>query len=351
MKMFVQGNLTVIAVVLFAAGAVIGRGIESWSKRLCSRFRASQNYAPIAYPGLKFPVTELLTGALFAGYFLAVFRFGAHTTDEVLPAHLWIYGRGCFHLILIGLLVAATSTDFREYIIPDQITVTGMLLGAGIATASGDTQMMHLWVDWNQAIPTLRGPFIPDWIRNHVHLHGLAWSLAGLLTGAGITWLVRLISSAVLGQEALGFGDVTLMAMIGSFVGWQPVVFIFLLAPLCGLVAGLAAHLCSNRAYVPYGPYLALSTIGVLFGWRWLWMLEMPGTFSMRRFFGDAVGLSILAVISLVAFVLLLGSVRLYRAIPTSRPDREPAPDSREQPAGAARSAEAEEKSPPDSAD
>ena len=238
MNTFVQENPTAIAVVLFAAGAVIGRGIEHRSKRLCRQFRASQNYAAVDYPGLKFPVTELLTGTLYAGYFLAVFRFGAHTSDEVLPAHLWVYGRGFYHLVLIGLLVAATSTDFREYIVPDQITVSGIVLGVGIATASGDTQMMHLWVDWNQAIPTLRGPFIPDWIRDSMHLHGLAWSLAGLLTGAGITWLVRLVSSIVLGQEALGFGDVTLMAMIGSFVGWQPVVFIFLLAPLCGLVAG-----------------------------------------------------------------------------------------------------------------
>ncbi|MFP6765622.1 MAG: A24 family peptidase [Planctomycetaceae bacterium] len=330
MNVFVQEHTTVIVVLLFAAGAFIGRGIECWSKWLCRQFRASQNYAPVDYPGFRLPLTELLTGVLFAGYFLAVFRCGAHTSDEVLPAHLWVYGRGVSHLILIGLLVAATATDFREYIVPDQITLTGIVLGTGIATVSGDTQMMHLWVDWNQAIPGLRGPFIPDWIPDHLHLHGLAWSVAGLLTGAGITWLVRFVSSIVLGQEALGFGDVTLMAMIGSFVGWQPVVFIFLLAPLCGLVAGLAAHFCSNRAYVPYGPYLALSTVGVLFGWRWLWMLEVPGAFSMRRFFGDAVGLSILAVISLAAFVLLLGSVRLYHAIPTGRPARETTPEDRD---------------------
>ena len=57
-----------------------------------------------------------------------------------------------------------------------------------------------------------------DWIKESHHLHGLAWSLAGLAAGAGITWLVREISSRVLGQEALGAGDVTLMAMIGAIV-------------------------------------------------------------------------------------------------------------------------------------
>ena len=320
MDLFVQQNSTAIAIGLFVVGAILGRGLDAWSKRMCRQFRLSQNYEPVEYPSRKFPATELLTGLLFAGYFLAVFRFGAHATDNVLPSLFWKYGRGVAHLILIALLVAGTAADFREYIIPDQVTVTGVVLGVGIAVASGDTQLMHLWVDWNQEIPGLRGAYIPEWIKNQIHLHGLAWSLAGLIAGAGITWLVRIVSSLVLGVEALGFGDVTLMGMIGCFVGWQPVVFVFLLAPLCGIVAGLFERVFANRSYVPYGPYLALSTIGVLFSWRWLWMLESPDGFSMRRFFGDAVGLVILAGISFAAFVLLLGSVRLYRAIPTDRP-------------------------------
>lgn len=317
--MFVQENSTAIAIGLFVVGVILGRGLEFWSKQMCRQFRLSQKYEPVEYPGLKFPATELLTGVLFAGYFLAVFQFGAHTTDDVLPSLFWKYGRGVAHLILIALLVAGTATDFREYIIPDQVTVTGVVLGVGIAVTSGDTQLMHLWVDWNQAIPGIRGPFIPEWIRGSLHLHGLAWSLAGLVAGAGITWIVRIVSRLILGQEALGFGDVTLMGMIGCFVGWQPIIFVFLLAPLCGIVAGLAERILANRSYVPYGPYLALSTIGVLFSWRWLWMLELPDSFSMRRFFGDFVGLGILAGISLAALVLLLGSVRLYRAIPTDR--------------------------------
>jgi leader peptidase (prepilin peptidase)/N-methyltransferase len=318
MDQFVQEYLTAIAIGLFVVGVVLGRGLEVWSKRMCRQFRLSQNYEPVEYPGLKFPATELLTGILFAAYFLAVFRFGAHSTD-VLPSLFWKYGRGVAHLILIALLVAGTAADFREYIIPDQVTVTGVVLGVGIAVASGDTQLMHLWVDWNQEIPDLQGPYIPEWIKNSLYLHGLAWSLAGLAAGAGITWLVRVVSSLILGQESLGFGDVTLMGMIGCFIGWQAIVFVFLLAPLCGIFAGLAARGFTNRSYVPYGPYLALSTIGVLFSWRWLWMLESPGAFSMRRFFGDAVGLAILAGISLASLVLLLGSVRFYRAIPTGR--------------------------------
>lgn len=319
MDQFVQNYPTPITVGLFAVGVVLGRLLELWSKKMCREFRLEFHERLVEYPGLKFPATEFLTGALFAGYFVAVFQLGAHTSDEVLPSEFWKYGRAIGHLVLIALLVAATATDFREYIIPEQITVPGTVFGVGLAVISGDVQMMHLWVDWNQAVPGLRGPFIPEWIRGSLHLHGLAWSLAGLVAGAGITWLVREISSRVLGHEALGSGDVTLMAMIGCYVGWQPVVFVFLLAPLGGIGAGLAARFIAKRSYIPYGPYLALSTVAVLFGWRWLWMLEIPGVISIRRFFGDAIGLAILSGISLVAFVLLLASVRLYRAIPVGR--------------------------------
>ena len=65
----------------------------------------------------------------------------------------------------------------------------------------------------------------------------------------------------MLGQEAMGLGDVTLMAMIGSFLGWQPVLFVFLLAPFCGIVVGLVAKTMLNRSYVPYGPYLSVAAL------------------------------------------------------------------------------------------
>ena len=137
--------------------------------------------------------------------------------------------------------------------------------------------------------------------------------------GGGLTWLVRAVSRLVLGREALGLGDVTLMAMIGSFVGWQPVLFIFLLAPFCGLVVGLLARVLTNRPFVPYGPFLAAAATVVLLAWRWIWLFphNAPrGGFAVRNLFGDAVSLAILGGTSLAAFCLLLVVVRLYGAIP-----------------------------------
>ncbi|GIS60188.1 MAG: hypothetical protein CM1200mP2_24130 [Planctomycetaceae bacterium] len=104
------------------------------------------------------------------------------------------------------------------------------------------------------------------------------------------TWLVRSVSGLVLGREALGLGDVTLMAMIGSFVGWQPVLFIFLLAPFCGLVVGLLARVLTNRPFVPYGPFLAAAASVVLLAWRWIWLFppnSPRGGFAVRNLFGE----------------------------------------------------------------
>lgn len=306
---------------LFALGVVVGLLLDIWSVRMCRAFceaeaggdSASCYVRPRAITLL---LTSLLTGVLFSAYFVMVFQHQAHHTDEVLPSLFWKYGRAIGHLVLLALLIAATATDFREYIIPDQITLPGMIIGVLLATISGDTQLMHFWVDWNQAILDLRGPYIPAWIGLHTHWHGFVWSITGLVAGGGVTWIVRWLSSVVLGQESLGLGDVTLMAMIGSFLGWQALVFVFLLAPVCGIVMGMGVRLVTNRTYIPFGPYLSMAAVVVLLFWRWLWMLEISNEFSIRRLFGDAPGLAVLGGISLVAFVVLLICLRLYRLIP-----------------------------------
>jgi leader peptidase (prepilin peptidase)/N-methyltransferase len=205
-----------------------------------------------------------------------------------------------------------------------------MLLGGILAVVSGDLQVAHVWVDWNEAIPQIRGPYLPDWLRTHPHLHGLAWSLAGLVTGMVLTGGVRIIARAVMGMDALGFGDVMLMGMVGSFLGWQPTVVAFLLAPLCALTIGLSVRLLGGKTYLPYGPYLAAGSLIVMFAWRWIWMFEFrlyegagpddrEGMFAVRRLFGDWVSLAALLGIMVFGLVLLLGLGRLYRMIPGRR--------------------------------
>lgn len=221
----------------------------------------------------------------------------------------WIHWRIVYHLVLITLLIVATGIDLRAYLIPDSITVTGMILGVLGATWFGNVQLIPLWIDANQEMAGIYGPYIPDWIKLHSHWHGLSWSLAGLLAGGGITWLVLIVSSLILGKDALGFGDVTLMAMIGSFIGWQAVLFVFALAPLCGMILALLAWMLTGKPYVPYGPYLSAATLVVLLTWKWLWT-------PLRFILGHPPTIGMLIGGAFVTLAVLLTAIRLFRSLP-----------------------------------
>ena len=280
-----------------------------------------------------------LAAALLGGCFAwAMLTWKCQETPVVRPSEIWWYWRIGYHLVLVALLVAATATDLRAYLIPDFITASGFILGVTLAFLSGDLQIEHVWVDWNQEIPQLQQAYIPSWIALHPHLHGLAWSLAGAFVAAGGTWLIRAVSSFVMGRESMGLGDVTLMAMIGSFIGWQPVVMVLLFAPLCAIVGMAAAFGLralrsamaapsdreAARPYLPFGPFLCLATYIVLCTWRWLWMWELPlgrttGPFSVRKLFGDWLSLAIIAGATIAGLTILLVLRRAYQKIPVTR--------------------------------
>lgn len=221
----------------------------------------------------------------------------------------WIHWRIIYHLALITLLITATGIDFKAYLIPDSITITGMILGILGATWFGNLQLIPVWIDANQEVPRIAGPYIPEWIKLHSHWHGFAWSVAGLVTGGVLTWLVRAVSSVIVGQEAMGFGDVTLMAMIGSFVGWQAVLVIFALAPLCGMCLALLSLLLTGKSYVPYGPFLSAAALVVLFSWKWLWT-------PLRFILGHPPTTIALVGGSIIALAIMLAGIRFYRTIP-----------------------------------
>ncbi len=109
------------------------------------------------------------------------------------------------------------------------------------------------------------------WYRRGPDWQGLLSSLVGMAAGGGLIWLVRVIGTAALGREAMGFGDVTLMAMIGAFLGWQPCLLIFFLAPVAGLVVGVLRLLLRRDREIPYGPFLCLATLFVIVYWNGVW--------------------------------------------------------------------------------
>ena len=106
-----------------------------------------------------------------------------------------------------------------------------------------------------------------------IRWQGAYSALIGMAVGGGMIWAVRIVGAWALKREAMGFGDVTFMAMIGAFLGWQPCVFIFFVAPIAGLVIGVSRWLLGLGHEVPYGPFLSLATVVVVLFWPafWLW--------------------------------------------------------------------------------
>jgi leader peptidase (prepilin peptidase) / N-methyltransferase len=112
---------------------------------------------------------------------------------------------------------------------------------------------------------------VAAWFQGGQVWRGLFSALVGLAVGGGIIWLIRLIGGAVLKREAMGFGDVTLMAMIGAFVGWQPVLIVFFMAPFVGAVVGLLQWILIGENVIPFGPFLCLGALATLVFWAGVW--------------------------------------------------------------------------------
>jgi leader peptidase (prepilin peptidase) / N-methyltransferase len=121
-------------------------------------------------------------------------------------------------------------------------------------------------------------------------VQGLAGSMLGYLVGGGLVWGVRILGTLGFGKEAMGMGDVHLLAGVGAVVGWWDPIFIFFIAPFSGLLyAGCSALLekiGKKQSEIPYGPHLAVATLLVVFlrpGVNWVWSVAMPGVQQPTR--------------------------------------------------------------------
>ncbi|MBI1247434.1 hypothetical protein GC197_06250 [bacterium] len=101
-------------------------------------------------------------------------------------------------------------------------------------------------------------------------------ALLGMAFAGLLIWLVRFFASLAMGQEAMGFGDVTLMCMIGAYIGWQPVMVIFFLAPFIACVFAVINYLLTGDAYLAYGPYLCIGTLLTMIFWARIWQQYGP---------------------------------------------------------------------------
>lgn len=146
------------------------------------------------------------------------------------------------------------------------------------------------------------------WSAGGTALDNLFGAMMGLAFGGGLVWAVRIVAGGALGKEAMGFGDVTLMGMIGAWLGWQPALLVFAIAPFAALFIAVAQLLIMRHTEIAFGPYLSLGALFVLVFWGSIWHdWAKDGIFALGP---------ILLAITLVCLVLMgamLGGWRLIK--------------------------------------
>jgi len=140
----------------------------------------------------------------------------------------WHYGLSLEALsgALFGtLLLGIAMTDAMKYIIPNEFTWGGLIIGLVLAAAGG--------------------------------LDVFIQAAIGAAVGFGLLWLVGVVGTWAFKEEAMGGGDVKMMAMVGSFLGWQGVLLTIFLGALAGTAIFLPLTLMGRKKQVPFGVFLA----------------------------------------------------------------------------------------------
>jgi len=138
------------------------------------------------------------------------------------------------------------------------------------------------------------------WWHGGAAWQGLLSSLVGLVVSGSVVWAVRLVGTWALRREAMGFGDVTLMMMIGAYLGWQAGLIIFFVSPFAGLLVGVAQIVSRRGDVIPYGPFLCLGTLAVIVAWGALWTPQ-----TVQPLFG----MGWLVLLVMIVGMLLLGAM------------------------------------------
>lgn len=185
----------------------------------------------------RYPIVELLTAIMF----LTVFsRYGLS------------YDFFIFCLFFCGLIIA-TFVDIQHRIIPDEISIGGIIFGLIFSAIKG-LNLKPLSYNMHPALDSLMGILIGGGI---IYLTGKLFDLV---------YFKLLKRPPIQGEtESMGGGDVKLLAMIGAFLGWQKAIFVFFIAPFFGAVIGIINLLTKKDHTIPYGPFLSLAAIASVF--------------------------------------------------------------------------------------
>jgi len=159
---------------------------------------------------IMYPLVELTVGLLWVA---AALKYGFNV-------------QGLTGALFGTLLLGIALTDAREYIIPNEFTWGGLIIGLILSAAGG--------------------------------LHALLMALLGAVVGFAILWLVGLVGKLAFKEEAMGGGDIKMMAMVGAFLGWQGVLLTIFLGAVFGTAIFLPLALVGRKKLVPFGVFLSV---------------------------------------------------------------------------------------------
>ena len=161
----------------------------------------------------RYPLVELLN----AGFYLYCYW------------HLGISVQSIALAVLSSALLVIFFIDLDFQIIPDSITLPGMIVGLAVSLG-------------------------PDGL-------GIVNSLIGLVVGGGALYAIAMLGDWLFKKESMGGGDIKMAAMLGAFLGWEKILLVFISSAVIGVVVTLALMFFSARLrrerLVPFGPFLS----------------------------------------------------------------------------------------------
>lgn len=212
-------------VVVGIIGLVVGQFLDWCNLRLTERKKIFSREFFKEY--LKNTKPKYLLMIIVAISYIALLFFKGLTLESIK------------YIFLIPMLLSAFIIDFKAQIIPNRLTLTVF-----------ETGLIFTFIETLQ--------------NANLGINIFTDNMLGMIVGGGIFLIITLIGGIIAGKEAMGFGDVKLMAALGLFFGWLNIILVsimsFLFAALIS-IGILISRKKKSSEYIPFGPFIVVASL------------------------------------------------------------------------------------------
>ncbi len=223
--MYINDIHILLYVVIAILGSQIGQfinyvNVALVNKRIILNKQTFQDYKQVAKTNYFLKIITMIT------YIGLLYRF--NLSLELLK-----------YVILTPMLISVFITDLKTQTIPNRLILTIFEVGLIFVFAQG-IQNLNIAKDM----------------------------LLGMLVGGGVFLLITIIGGLIAGKEAMGFGDVKLMAALGLYLGAVNIALISVISFVVGALVSIVLLIIGKSkkdGYVPFGPFIAIATFITIF--------------------------------------------------------------------------------------